>query len=40
MGKKPNDSEPEPSGLQTPVEVEDDEMAVYNPLSFISPFSD
>jgi hypothetical protein len=34
MEKGPNDPQPGPSGLQTPVLVEDDEMAVDNPLSF------
>jgi hypothetical protein len=34
MGKEPNDPQPGPSGLQTPVMVEDDEMAGDHPLSF------
>jgi hypothetical protein len=35
MGKEPNDPQPEPSSLQTPVVVEDGEMTVDNPLSFL-----
>jgi hypothetical protein len=34
MEKESNDPQPGTSGLQTPVMVEDDEMAVDNPLSF------
>jgi hypothetical protein len=33
-GEEPNDPQPGPSGLQTPVMVEDDEMAEDNPPSF------
>jgi hypothetical protein len=35
MGKKPNDLQPGPTGLQPPVMVEDNEMAVANPLTFL-----
>jgi hypothetical protein len=34
MGKEPYDPEPGPSGLQTPVMVEDDEIVGYHELSF------
>jgi hypothetical protein len=36
MGKEPNDTQPELSDLQTPVLVEDDEMVVDNPHSFLN----
>jgi hypothetical protein len=39
MGKEPNGHQPEPLDLQTPVMVENDEIAVANLLSFpASPF--
>jgi hypothetical protein len=34
VGKEPNDPKPGHSGLKTPVMMEDDEMAMDNPLSF------
>lgn len=34
IGKESNDPQPGPSGPQAPVIVEDDKMAVYNPISF------
>jgi hypothetical protein len=41
IGEEPNGPQSGTSGLQTPVMVEDDKMAVDNPLSFsASPFSD
>jgi hypothetical protein len=35
MGNEPNDTQQGPSGLQSPVMQEDDEMAVDNLLSFL-----
>lgn len=42
VGKESHDPQPGPSGPKAPVLVEDDKMAVYNPLSFSAPpsFSD